>query len=91
MLPGVQTRQGDRFQRYEVNVLVNNESTEGAPFVYESHPTYQNLVGRVEHTSQFGALSTNFTMIRPGALHLANGGYLLVDVERILLQPYAWV
>lgn len=90
MLPGMVPDQNKRFERYDVNVLVDNTSTEGAPVVHESHPTYQNLVGRVEHASQFGALVTNFTMIRPGALHGANGGYLILDVEKVLLQPYAW-
>ena len=79
-----------KFKRYCVNILVDNASTEGAPVVYESHPTYQNLVGRVEHGSEFGALITDFMMIRPGALHSANGGFLILDVEKVLLQPYAW-
>lgn len=88
--PGMQPEPKQRFRRYEVNVLVDNGSTEGAPVVYESNPNYQNLVGRVEHGSQFGTLVTDFTMIRPGALHKANGGYLILDVEKILTQPYAW-
>ncbi len=90
MLPGMQSDQTDRFERYAVNVLVDNSSTDGAPVVYETHPTYQNLIGRVEHASQFGALITSFTMIRPGALHSASGGYLVLDAEKILVQPYAW-
>ena len=78
-------------RRYEVNVLVDNEDTEGAPVVYESQPdTIRICVGRVEHGSQFGTLVTDFTMIRPGALHRANGGYLILDVEKVLIQPYAW-
>ncbi|MFQ5634754.1 MAG: Lon protease family protein [Gammaproteobacteria bacterium] len=90
VVPGMQADAKQRFRRYEVNVLVDNGKTEGAPVAYESHPTYLNLVGRVEHASQFGALVTDFTMIRPGALHRANGGYLIVDAEKILVQPYAW-
>jgi lon-related putative ATP-dependent protease len=89
-LPGMRPDREQDFRRYEVNVLVDNEDTEGAPVVYESSPNYQNLVGRVEHGSQFGTLVTDFTMIRPGALHRANGGYLILDVEKVLLQPYAW-
>jgi len=88
--PGMRPDPEERLIRYAVNVLVNNEPTEGAPVIYETHPTYQNLVGRVEHASQFGALITDFTMIRPGALHRANGGYLIVDAEKVLIQPYAW-
>jgi len=87
---GMQPDRSSRFGRYEVNVLVNNESTEGGPVVYESNPSYQNLVGRIEHASQFGTLTTDFTMIRPGALHTSNGGYLIIDVEKILRQPFAW-
>lgn len=78
------------FRRYEVNVVVNNAGTEGAAVVYESNPTLSNLVGRVEHTAQFGALVTDFTMVRPGALHSANGGYLILDADKVLLNPLSW-
>ncbi|MFW6332539.1 MAG: Lon protease family protein [Thermodesulfobacteriota bacterium] len=77
-------------RRYKVNVLVEHSKSEGAPVVFEENPTYQNLVGRVEHLSHMGALITDFNMIRPGALHQANGGYLIVDLLKILQQPYAW-
>jgi lon-related putative ATP-dependent protease len=77
-------------RRYRVNLLVDNSETEGAPVVYENNPTYQNLVGRVEHRAQMGALLTDFSLIKPGALHKANGGYLILDARKVLLQPYAW-
>ena len=76
--------------RYQVNVLVDNSQQTGAPVVYPDNPTYPNLVGRVEHQAQLGALITDFTMIKPGALHEANGGYLILDARKVLLQPYAW-
>src|SRR5690606_13476949 len=57
---------------------------------YENNPTVANVVGRIEHVAQFGALLTNFTMIRPGALHRANGGYLILDADRLLAEPFAW-
>lgn len=76
--------------RYNVNVLVNNCDLEGAPVVMESHPTYNNLAGRIEHRLVMGATQTNFTMIRPGSLHRANGGYLLLPARDVLLNPYAW-
>jgi len=76
--------------RYEVNVLVEQPSDGGLPIVYEANPTYQNLLGRIEHVPQFGALITDFTMIRPGSMHKANGGFLLVDAERLLSEPFAW-
>jgi len=77
-------------RRYRVNVLVDHGDSQGAPVVYEDHPTYQNLVGRVEHRAQFGALLTDFNLIKPGALHRANGGYLILDARKVLTQPYAW-
>ena len=58
--------------------------------VYEDNPTFSNLVGRIEHAARFGALVTNFTLIKPGALHRANGGYLVLDAARLLTQPFAW-
>ncbi|MEW6272206.1 MAG: ATP-binding protein, partial [Thermodesulfobacteriota bacterium] len=76
--------------RYQVNVLVDHSASRGAPIVYEPSPSYQNLVGRVEHMPAMGALLTDFTMIKPGALHHANGGYLLLDARKVLGQPYAW-
>lgn len=66
------------FDRYRVNLIVDNSQTEHAPVVMEENPTYPNLVGRIEHRAEFGTLVTNFTMIKPGAFHLANGGYLIV-------------
>lgn len=78
------------FHRYEVNVLVSNGHKHGAPIIEEDNPSYSNLVGRVEHISQLGALITDFTLIKPGALHRANGGYLLLDIRRVLLQPFGW-
>lgn len=78
------------FNNYQVNVLSSNHQKPGAPIVYEDNPTYSNLVGRVEHIAQFGALVTHFTLIKPGALHQANGGYLLLDIRKVLMQPFAW-
>jgi lon-related putative ATP-dependent protease len=82
--------QEQALQRYGVNVLIDHAETEGAPIIYEDNPTYQNLIGRVEHRAQMGALMTDFSLIKPGALHRANGGYLILDVRNLLLQTYAW-
>ncbi|MDH3263267.1 MAG: AAA family ATPase, partial [Paracoccaceae bacterium] len=80
-----------QFQRYLVNVMVSQgDGQGGAPVVAESLPTLQNLIGRIEYSSRQGALVTNFTMIRPGALHRANGGYLVVDARQLLTEPFAW-
>ena len=78
------------FRKFQVNVLVDHGETRGAPVVYEDHPTHPNLLGSIEHLSHFGTLVTDFNLIKAGALHRANGGYLIVDARRILLQPYAW-
>jgi lon-related putative ATP-dependent protease len=77
-------------RRYRVNLLVDHSTTEGAPVVYEDNPTYQNLIGRIEHTAQLGALITDFNLIKPGALHRANGGYLILEARNLLMQPFAW-
>jgi lon-related putative ATP-dependent protease len=77
-------------RRYHVNVLVDNGAADGAPVIYEENPTYQNLVGRVEHQAHMGALFTDFDMIRAGALHRANGGYLILDAIKVLRDPFAW-
>lgn len=76
--------------RYTINIMVNNGDARGAPVIYEDNPTYNNLIGRIEHVSEMGALTTDFTYIKPGVLHKANGGYLLLDAHRVLMQPFAW-
>lgn len=76
--------------RYQVNLLVDNGASQGAPVISEDNPTFPNLVGRIDHMAHMGMLVTNFTLIKPGALHRANGGYLLLDALKVLMQPYAW-
>ncbi len=78
------------FNRYFVNVVVDNGSARGAPVVYEDNPTYQNLVGRIEHMAQMGTLVTDFTLIKGGALHRANGGFLVLDAHKVLREGFAW-
>ncbi|TNF87590.1 MAG: AAA family ATPase [Gammaproteobacteria bacterium] len=78
------------FHAYSINVIVDNTDMVGAPVVFEDHPTYQNLIGRVEYISQMGTLITNFTLIKPGALHRANGGYLVLDAHKLLTHAFAW-
>ncbi len=96
-LPSEQARDTDNiaarvasFPAYSINVIVDNTDTEGAPIVVEDNPTYQNLIGRVEYVSQMGTLITNFTLIKPGALHRANGGYLVLDAMKLLRHGFAW-
>jgi predicted ATP-dependent protease len=80
------------FQRYQVNVVSGADGGAGdaPPIVIEDYPTYQNLLGRIENVARFGTLATDFTLIKSGALHRANGGYLLLDAFKLLSQPFAW-
>lgn len=78
------------FKRYDVNVLIDNSETEGAPVVIESNPAYPNLFGSIERQAWFGALFTDFTMIKPGALHKANGGYLVMKALDLLKWYPSW-
>lgn len=79
-------------RRYGVNVLVSRPETDGgAPVIEERNPTYHNLVGRIDYEAHFGSLTTDFTHIRPGALHRANGGYIILQLEDVLFDPRAWL
>ncbi len=87
--PTESTAGGGR-DRYKVNLLVDNGATSGAPVVYEDLPNLQSLMGRIEHITQFGTLTTDYTLIQPGALHRANGGYLILDAHKVLMAPFSW-
>lgn len=78
------------FRKYEVNLMVDNSGRRGAPVVLELNPTYNNLFGRIEKETQFGALNTDFTLVRPGSLHQANGGYLVIPIEELLRNLFAY-
>ena len=88
----VDTARDVRFRRYMVNPMVSSEDgkSAGAPLVEELNPTHGNLIGRIEHIAQMGTLVTDFLLIKAGALHRANGGYLLLDARKLLLSPFAW-
>jgi lon-related putative ATP-dependent protease len=93
VIPGLKmpAPQAPSFERYTVNVFVDNRDTKGAPVVYEANPTYNNLFGRIDHVMQMGGVATtNFTLIKPGALHRANGGYLVINAREVLINPFAW-
>jgi len=77
-------------EQYQPNILVDYKLDHGAPVIYESHPTYQNLFGRIEYMSDQGALITTYRRICSGALHKANGGYLILDAEKVLTYPFVW-
>ena len=76
--------------RYEVNVLFDPGADAGAPVISEEHPTVANLIGHADYQSRFGALSTDFTLLKAGALHKANGGFLVLDARKVLMQPFAY-
>lgn len=90
LLSRMNKQEEDKFAKFKVNVVVKNEPDSGAPIVHLDHPTQGNLVGKVERVQQYGALLTDFTLIKAGALHRANGGFLLIDARKLLVQPYAW-
>lgn len=88
-LPQMGRRQ-DPFLRYRVNLVVDNSHLRGAPVIIESNPTYYNLVGKVEYRGEFGAMVTDFTMIKSGALQQASGGFLILQVKDVLTNPLSW-
>jgi predicted ATP-dependent protease len=88
--PGLPLQRNEFSRRYEVNVVVDNARQAGAPVVIEHHPTYNNLVGHVEKESVMGTLVTDFTMVRRGALHVANGGYLILRAEELFRNYFTW-
>ncbi|MDN5317406.1 MAG: hypothetical protein PWR08_1531, partial [Thermoanaerobacterium sp.] len=80
----------DIFKKYSVNLFVDNSSTNGAPVVVEYNPNYNNVLGSIEYESDFGVAITDFTKIKAGALHKANGGYLILQAKDVLTYPYVW-
>lgn len=90
MPPEAQQAMEQFFKRYEVNVMVSNIDLEGAPVIVEHNPTYSNLFGRIEKEARFGVLSTDFTMIQPGSLHRANGGYLMIPIQDLAKTPASY-
>ncbi len=89
--PPRDNRLGGPFDRYEVNLLVSQVGRKsGVPIVEELHPTLPNLLGSIEYVSQHGVLVTNFRLIKAGAIHRANGGFLLIDARNLLIEPYSW-
>lgn len=90
LLSRMNKNEEDKFAKFKVNVIVKNTPNSGAPIVLLDHPTQGNLVGKVERIQQYGALLTDFTLIKAGALHQANGGFLLIDARKLLMQPFSW-
>ena len=90
LLSRMNKNEEDKFSKFKVNVIVKNTPDTGAPIVHLDHPTQGNLVGKVERVQQYGALIADFTLIKAGALHKANGGFILIDARKLLLQPFAW-
>lgn len=91
LLAGLQAgERDDRLSRYRVNVLIGNGADGGAPVILERNPTYYNLVGRMDYRAAFGTMVTDFHRIKAGALHRANGGFLVLDALEVLRNPFAW-
>jgi lon-related putative ATP-dependent protease len=89
-LPGMKMEQEPSFDRYRINLFIDNSELKGAPVIQEANPTYFNLFGRIEHVIQMGNATTNFLMIKPGALHRANGGYLVLDCREVLMNYFSY-
>jgi lon-related putative ATP-dependent protease len=90
IFPGLELIKEPIFEKYKVNLLIDNSKTKGAPIIIESNPTYYNLFGKLEYRAQFGAMSTSFTSIKPGAFHRANGGYLVINALDLLLNVFSY-
>ncbi len=84
------SREDSALRRYAISVLVDRSGCEGAPVVFEDKPSFSELIGKIEHEAEFGTLVTSFNLIRAGALHKANGGYLILDAAKVLAYPQAW-
>ena len=82
--------QQSKLQRYRVNILTNQETKKGAPVIFEANPTYHNVMGRIEKRAYMGTVTTDFTMVQAGSLLNANGGFLIMDMESVLMNPYVW-
>ena len=92
-MPGQPSEDKDNsglFERYRINPIVTRNAGAGVPVVFEASPTLANLLGRVEYLSELGTLMTNFHLIKAGALHRANGGYLILNIDKVLAQPFSW-
>lgn len=86
----IKERKNDYFERLKVNLLINNDNIKGAPVVIEHNPTYNNLFGSIEYVNEFGVATTDFTKIKAGSFHRANGGYLILQAKDVLSYPYVW-
>jgi lon-related putative ATP-dependent protease len=89
-MQGMDSEGSPAMRRYAVNLIIDHTGEQGAPVIFEDYPTFPYLIGQIEHMSEMGTLMTNYHLIRAGALHRANGGYLVVDAIKLLSQPFAW-
>ncbi len=78
------------FRRFQVNVIADRTGADSAPVIHEDMPKHATMFGRIEHLAQFGALTTDFNLIKPGVLHEANGGFVVLDARKLLTQPFVW-
>jgi predicted ATP-dependent protease len=89
-LPFLARDSTELFAQYEVNLVVDNSASDAAPIIYEPNPSHPNVIGKIEHRAEMGALLTDFRMVRSGSLLQANGGYLILDIQRVLTRPFTW-
>ncbi len=89
-IPGLAEAVNASFERYDVNVFISNKDQQGAPVVIENNPNYYNLLGKMEFKARFGFMTTDHNLIRPGSIHRANGGYLIIQALDLLVNPFSW-
>jgi lon-related putative ATP-dependent protease len=82
--------QKSKLHRYQINPLTDHGPPKGAPVIFETNPTYHNVMGRIEKRAHMGTVTTDFTMVQAGSLLEANGGFLILDMESVLTNPYVW-
>jgi len=90
MLPWIRGSEGSPTDKYKVNLLVDNSNLEGAPVIVDFNPTYYNLLGKLEYENEFGTMTTDYTMIKAGLFHQANGGYLILQAKDVLSNVQSW-
>ncbi len=90
LIPWIRSSEGSPTDKYRVNLLVDNSKLKGAPVIVDFNPTFFNLLGKLEYENEFGTMTTDYTMIKGGLFHQANGGYLILQAKDVLSNVQSW-